>query len=121
MSASLQIFFYYKDKMKLIDLLFPKLCIGCQSAGDYLCSQCKKTLQPHQELCPVSHRFSQDFAVHLDYRHEVAYQGIAIGFAYHDLLKKLILQLKYYHRYDVASFLVDRLSLVIQTNQTLQK
>lgn len=74
MSASPQVFFYYKNEMKLIDFLFPKICIGCQHSGDYLCVQCKKTLQPHQELCPVSHRFSPDFVVHLDHRHEVAYQ-----------------------------------------------
>ena len=107
--------------MKLIDFLFPKVCISCQHPGDYLCLQCKKTLQPHPEICPVSHRFSPDGKVHIDYRREVAYQGIAIGFAYSDLLKKLILNLKYYHHYDVAEFFVDRLILIIQTNHTLQR
>lgn len=107
--------------MKIIDFLFPKVCIGCYSRGDYLCASCKKTLEPHQEICPVTHRFSPDFAVHIDSWRDVAYQWIAIGFAYNDLLKKLILQLKYYHRYDVASFLIDRLVLVIQINQILQR
>ncbi len=110
-----------KKIRNILDKLFPIHCIGCHSLWQYLCAKCKKTLQPHPEICPVSHRFSPDFQVHIDHRRDVAYSWIAIWFAYNDLLKKLILQLKYYHRYDVASFLVDRLALITQTNQTLQK
>lgn len=42
-----------------------------------------------------------------------------MGFSYQDLIKKLILQLKYYHKSDVANFLTDRLVLAISTNKTL--
>ncbi len=112
---------YHKRYKTILTYIFPVVCIGCESEDSYLCHQCRKRLQPHPEICPVSHRFSPDFQVHIDYQREAAYQGIAIWFAYSDLLKKLILQLKYYHRYDVASFLADRLALVIQTNRTLQK
>lgn len=107
--------------MKILDILFPRKCMWCDQLGEYLCAKCKKRLEPHPEICPVTHRFSPDFQVHLDHRAEVVYQGIAIGFWYNDLLKKLILQLKYYHRYDISDFLCERLSLVVQTNQTLQR
>ena len=106
---------------KIVDYIFPKICIGCGTTGDELCADCKKTLESHAEICPVSHRHSADFAVHIDHRKETAYDGIVIGFSYQDILKKLILQLKYYHRYAVADFLVDRLFLVLSTNQTLQR
>ncbi|MDI6591448.1 MAG: ComF family protein [Patescibacteria group bacterium] len=29
----------------ILDLLFPKFCLGCQKEGDYLCEDCKATLE----------------------------------------------------------------------------
>ncbi|PIQ98262.1 MAG: hypothetical protein COV64_02350, partial [Candidatus Nealsonbacteria bacterium CG11_big_fil_rev_8_21_14_0_20_39_9] len=29
----------------LINLLFPKYCLGCQREGDYLCEDCQATLE----------------------------------------------------------------------------
>lgn len=46
-------------------------------------------------------------------------EGIHIAFVYSDYLKKLILKLKYDHRYDIAMFLAERLALSIQINHTL--
>lgn len=113
-----RIFYYIK---KIIDIIFPKKCLRCKRPWEYLCRECKKKLEPHPEICPVSHRFSPGFQVHVDHRNDVAYEWVVIWFAYTDLLKKLILQLKYHHRYDITSFLAWRLVLVIQTNQHLQK
>ena len=107
--------------MKIVDFVFPVRCIWCSFEWTYLCRSCKKKLSPHPEICPVTHRFSPDFQVHIDSTSSVSYAWIVIWFVYEDLLKKLILQLKYYHCYDVAWFLIDRLLLIIQTNQTLQQ
>lgn len=34
-----------KTKEFLLNLLFPRFCLGCQKEGDYLCQDCKSTLE----------------------------------------------------------------------------
>lgn len=110
---------HHRRYQKIITYIFPRYCIHCKALWEYLCVNCKRLLHTHREICPVSHRFSPDFLVHLDYRNEVSYEGIVIWFEYDALLKKLIFALKYHHRYALSSFLIDRLTLVIQSNHTL--
>ncbi|MBP6256402.1 hypothetical protein KA405_01435 [Patescibacteria group bacterium] len=44
-----------------------------------------------------------------------------VAFVYSTFIKKLILQLKFGHKYDVASFLAQRLALLIQTNPSFRQ
>jgi predicted amidophosphoribosyltransferase len=44
-----------------------------------------------------------------------------VAFVYTTFIKKLIIQLKFGHKYDVASFLAQRLALLIQTNPSFIK
>lgn len=48
-------------------------------------------------------------------------EGCMIAFQYSKAIKKLILSLKYYHHYDIASFLAEKLALLIQTNPALMQ
>lgn len=46
-------------------------------------------------------------------------EGIIIPFSYQEEMKRIILKVKYFHKKDMVNFLAERLSLAIQTNQTL--
>ncbi len=107
--------------MNLINYIFPRTCIICWTTGAYLCKMCKKLLEPHPEICPICHRFSADYKVCLNCRSEKKFvlEGIIIPFRYDKILKKLIMKLKYFHKKDIGGFLVDRLKLAIEVNQTL--
>lgn len=107
--------------MLVINFFFPRTCINCRMPGDYLCKSCKKLLTPHPEICPYCHRFSPDYQTCLNCKTDRSHylEWLIVGFSYQDLVKKLILQLKYYHKHDVAEFLIDRLALAISTNRTL--
>lgn len=109
--------------MKLIDFLFPRHCIACWQQGEYLCKTCKRQLQPHQEICPYCHRFSKDYQTCIECRCSKSnvLEGIIIPFAYTDLLKSLIIKLKYFHKKDIGNFLIDRLAIALQANQSFQK
>ena len=109
--------------MKLIDFIFPRHCITCWQQGEYLCKFCKKKLQPHPEICPYCHRFSKDYQTCIECRCDKnnALEGIIIPFAYTTLLKHLIIKLKYFHKKDIGEFLVERLSIALQTNETFQR
>ncbi len=113
----------FMDLMNFIDLLFPRQCIICWTIGEYLCKKCKTKLQPHPEICPICHRFSADYKVCLNCRSEkkIVLEGIIIPFKYDLLLKKLIMKLKYFHKKDIGGFLVERLNIALQTNESFQK
>jgi len=84
---------------------------------------CKKLLEPHPEICPVCHRFSADYKKCINCRNDKTFvlEGIIIPFRYDNLLKKLIMKLKYFHKKDIGSFLVERLAIALQANQTFQR
>lgn len=107
--------------MNILDLVFPKKCVGCGKIGDYLCKDCKRTLQPHMEICPCCHRYSKDYVTCVDCKSlwDFALDGILIPFSYSWFLKKIVLKLKYYHKRSVVDFLIDRVCLAIYANHTL--
>ncbi len=109
--------------MKLIDVLFPRQCTICWITGAYLCKKCKKKLDPHPEICPYCHRYSKDYLTCIECRgnKDNHLEGIIIPFAYTDILKKLIIKLKYFHKKDISTFLIDRLVLALQANESFQK
>lgn len=106
-----------------IDVLFPRHCITCWKAGEYLCKFCKKQLKPHPDICPYCHRFSKDYRTCIECKTQKNnyLEGIIIPFAYTDVLKKLIIKLKYFHKKDISNFLIDRLIIALQTNESFQK
>lgn len=109
--------------MTILDFIFPKQCVGCGKIGEYLCKNCKKTLQPHREICSGCHKYSKDYQTCLDCksRWDFVLDGIIIPFSYSWFLKKIILKLKYYHKKSVVDFLIQRVCLAIQVNDTLSK
>lgn len=114
-------FFIFVVCMWILDLIFPKQCLSCGSSWQYLCKNCKKTLQSHMEICPSCHRYSQDYQTCLDCKMAKNFllDGILIPFSYLWFLKKIVLKLKYYHKRDVVDFLIDRVVLAVYVNKIL--
>ena len=112
---------FYVLYMKILDFIFPKKCVGCGKTGEYLCQDCKRTLQPHMEVCPCCHRYSKDYQTCVDCKSlwNFVLDWILIPFSYSWFLKKIVLKLKYYHKRDVVSFLIDRVCFAIYANHTL--
>ena len=104
----------------LLDFLFPRTCISCGNKWEYLCSECKKELYSHPEMCPFCHQKSSDFQTCKSCAENQILQWIIIWFAYKWLAKKLILKAKFSHKKDVISFIAKRLALLVQTNQQLK-
>ena len=104
----------------LLDLLFPRECVGCHQEGTYLCQDCKKSLYAHPEMCPFCHKESKNFQTCFVCKAQGnAVEGIIIGFSYQDLMKKLILKVKFGHKRDIVPFLAERLALLVQTNSSI--
>lgn len=106
---------------RMLDLLFPRICLSCKRQWDYLCKNCKKNLKSYPEICPFCYKFSKDYNVCLDCNMNLRpdIKWLLIGFYYSDVLKKIILKLKYNHKRDVSNFLSERLALIVQIHPKL--
>ena len=104
----------------LLDFLFPRTCVWCWKKWEYLCSECKKQLYSHPEICPFCHQKSSDFQTCKSCSEWQILQWIIIWFANKWLLKKLVLKAKFAHKKDVIPFLAKRLALLVQINQKLK-
>ena len=51
--------------MTLIDLLFPKECLGCKRPGSYICSSCINKLSSIKLLCPECQKPAVDGITHV--------------------------------------------------------
>lgn len=104
----------------MLNILFPRTCSGCGSSGSYICKSCKKSLQPHNEICPITHKNSPGYSTRQDLLTTTSpLDGCIVLFRFEPLIKQLIRQLKYYHRADISWFLWERLALGITSHEIL--
>ncbi len=92
----------------LVDLIFPKKCLGCGKTGGYFCSFClnRVSLEP-ERICPVCRKPSLGGLTHPRCRSSQSIDGLTSTFAYQGVVKKAIIKLKYKFVSDLAQDLVE--------------
>ncbi|CAN5207183.1 hypothetical protein BH09PAT1_BH09PAT1_2500 [soil metagenome] len=86
----------------LLNLLFPKFCIGCNSIGSYICSRCFQQFQFFgQQICPYCFLPEKDGLTHELCISEEALDGSYSLLVYRGLTKKFIKNIKYKRVYAV--------------------
>lgn len=98
--------------MHLLDLLFPKFCLGCGKWGSYICSSCflKIHLLPYLK-CPVCSRVSFDGITHPRCKKRFGLDRLISFFPYTVVVQKAIKTIKYRFAYKVTDDLLRRTSL----------
>jgi ComF family protein len=82
--------------MVLLDLLFPKFCLGCKLSGTYICPSCIKKLLPiKKQTCFYCQKPSPFGLTHQKCLKKWGIDGVTALFFYSNLLKKIIKNLKY--------------------------
>lgn len=82
--------------MHLLDLLFPKKCVGCKKFGEYLCPNCFATLSfAVNTTCLICSRPSFDGLTHPRCKGKYTIDGYFAALNYKGVLKRLIYQFKY--------------------------
>lgn len=104
-------------------VLFPSHCLVCKQQGNYLCLSCKAKLLPHPEICPSCHKASPNALTCFSCKEQnkTVLSGVLIPFSYNQEIKKCLYAVKFYHRYDIAGFLAERLALHIQSHPILHE
>ena len=82
--------------MFLLDLLFPKFCLGCGFLGSYICHNCKcKLIYLEKDLCIYCHKASLYGLTHPTCKRGEGVDGVISIFHYNNLLKSIIKSIKY--------------------------
>lgn len=94
-------------RIKVLDLLFPKICCGCGKFGNYLCLSCKKEILQTDLVCPNCEKLSIGGAVHPLCKRKYGLDGLWSLGIYQATLQKAIKKLKYKFVSSLAEDLID--------------
>jgi ComF family protein len=101
------------------DILFPKLCVGCQKSGTLLCHNCwPKVSFAYEPICPVCHGPSVAGRTHAGCQTVWGIDGLACLTLYSGPIRSLVRQLKY-HGATVTQELITQLIQVYLQHESL--
>lgn len=92
----------------LFDVLFPRCCLVCNHAGEYLCSRDKKKLFAYVPCCYVCDRPTLTGSVCFDCRWSPC-DWVVVGFYYTTLVKEMVHMIKYANAFEILSFFANPL------------
>lgn len=93
--------------MHLLDVLFPKFCLGCGEWGSYICSSCFSKIHPLPYLkCPICDRASIDEFTHPRCKKRFELDRLISFFPYTGIVQKAIKAIKYRYAYKVTDDLL---------------
>ncbi|TRZ50861.1 ComF family protein [bacterium] len=82
--------------MFIIDLLFPKFCLGCGYIGVYLCQSCQDKLKPIKlDICLYCEEPSLYGLTHPNCTNKFNVDGLLVLYYYNPILKRIIKNIKY--------------------------
>lgn len=91
----------------ILDLLFPKTCVGCGKFGSYFCPNCIKEIKQTELVCPFCERPSLGGVVHAVCKRRFSLDGLWSLGVYQGSLRLGIQKLKYKWVSEMAKELVD--------------
>jgi len=91
----------------ILDLLFPKRCVGCKKFDTYFCQDCVKDILQTDLVCPSCEKLAIGGQTHPICKRRFGLDGLWSLGIYQDPLRKAIKQLKYGKVKGLAEVLVD--------------
>lgn len=86
--------------MSILDIIYPKFCLGCGKVGTYCCSECLKiTPQLRYLQCPECERPSYDGRTHIRCQKQFGLDGVFSLYPYVGIVKNVIKGMKYRFAY----------------------
>ncbi len=91
----------------ILDILYPRFCVGCREEGMYLCKECYFLLPEAEFACPVCN-IAQFFGErHKNCREKNNPDGCVSFWSYEGLARQVVLKAKYNSLIDVFKELTD--------------
>ena len=90
----------------LLDLIFPKFCIGCNKFSTYLCENCKKNIiYMDYDKCIVCGKENQEGLTHKECLSKTNIDGNFSIFRHNNIIRKIMKNIKYKLATDMLSTL----------------
>lgn len=93
--------------MGIIDLFFPKICVGCRREGQYICDNCQRKLITPEPICPMCCKPSLDGWVHARCKTKYGMERLLVGLPYRGMVQNCLKKVKYRSSWDVIGFLLS--------------
>ncbi len=96
---------FYKEKMNLLDFLFPRRCLTCWHFGTYFCDRCAATIRIVEEretICPICEHPSIGGITHAGCQGPYRLDGLTSFFHYDGIVREAVKVLKYRRVTDLA-------------------
>lgn len=93
--------------MDILELIFPKKCLGCGKDGGYICSSCLSSLASPKPVCPECGRPSIDGMTHAKCKKRLGVDGLVSLWFYGGVIRKVTIALKYKFSLEAARELAD--------------
>lgn len=91
----------------ILDLLFPKKCVGCKKEGSYICGDCVRNIKQTDLVCPRCEDLAVGGQTHPICRRRFGLDGLWSLGIYQDSLRSAIQKLKYKGIKELAEILVN--------------
>jgi len=96
-----------------LDILFPKLCIGCGEEGRYICDKCSIFPSENYLICPVCRQKSFSGETHFKCRRKYFLDGLISVWDYDGIIKYAVRCIKQDGAFDIAKELTENSLAVI--------
>jgi competence protein ComFC len=96
--------------VSILDLFYPKFCLGCGRLGGYFCADCRsKQVTSITQICPICAKPAIGGMAHPVCAGGWRLDGLTAVFPYRGMVKQAITQVKYGFAFDLADSLVRML------------
>lgn len=93
--------------MGIVDLIFPKLCVGCRREGKYICDDCQKKMIQPEQICPMCCKPSIDGWTHPRCRTTNGMERLIVGLPYKGVVQQCLKKVKYKSAWEIIGFLYE--------------
>lgn len=113
---------FKRIKEFILDLIFPRECLGCGKANTYICHQCLAKIELNKKFyCALCKRESQLGRICPACQPKTALKAIWLATDYNDeILQELIHNFKYKYIEDLSSVLASKMIEYLQANRILE-
>ena len=112
---------HYDKEVNLLDLLFPRRCVGCGKFSSYFCADCTKTIKRSILLCPVCEKPAIDGITHPRCHTRYSLDGLISFFKYEGIIRQAIKTLKYRFVTDLSEEFVELIPAELFSQLTMQQ
>lgn len=105
--------------MSIIDLIFPKTCVGCKKEGEYICLDCRKKLVIPAPICPTCCKPSIGGWVHPRCGENCSIDRLFVSLPYRGIVQNCLKKVKYRSAWDILDFLYKLHTLDLESQEWL--